>query len=195
MNCKRKDGIWAVKTMWKIFENSPAAVRKAAIRAIPRELPTLYLDPSDLRIGQMGVLSAGVGDIEKPRPFTGRVHEILGDHEVTVINELSPGTPPLTIEGLPTDKFSVDKTTTLSMRQVFEVTSPNTVQTLGWDPSLAESKPFRIWTSGKFTVKARFVSATADKVTLEKHGGKKVEVEVAKLSALDQNFIKVKRRR
>src|SRR2546430_12045494 len=50
---------------------------------------------------------------------------------------------------------------------------------------------FRTWSdaSGKFTVKAKFVSAADGKVTLEQEDGSTVEVELAKLSPADQKYV------
>jgi WD40 repeat protein len=50
---------------------------------------------------------------------------------------------------------------------------------------------FRTWSdaSGKFTLKAKFVSVTDGKVTLEQEDGTQTEIELAKLSPADQKYV------
>src|SRR4051812_43529194 len=60
------------------------------------------------------------------------------------------------------------------------------VALLGLTAALAADQ--RTWTdsTGKFTIKAKFVSLADGKVTLEQEDGSKVEIELTKLSAADQ---------
>src|SRR5262249_53415418 len=57
--------------------------------------------------------------------------------------------------------------------------------------SAASAAEFRNWSdaSGKFSVKAKYVSLSDGKVTLEQEDGSSLEIELAKLSAADQKYV------
>ena len=60
----------------------------------------------------------------------------------------------------------------------------------------ADGAEFRTWTSksGKFTVKAEFLSFAEGVVNLQRADGKKIKVPLAKLSKKDQNYVVARRR-
>src|SRR5262245_39843395 len=55
----------------------------------------------------------------------------------------------------------------------------------------AAAAELRTWTAstGKFTLKAKFVALADGKVTLEREDGSQVEIELAKLSAADRKYV------
>ena len=55
-----------------------------------------------------------------------------------------------------------------------------------WDP---ERKRWRTWTSGQFTVRAKFVSKSGDVVKLEREDGLVIEIQDSKLSDADNEWI------
>ena len=54
----------------------------------------------------------------------------------------------------------------------------------------AQSQAVRTWTSGEFKIQAKFVSESNGTVTLEQTDGENLEIELSKLSAADQKYVK-----
>lgn len=59
---------------------------------------------------------------------------------------------------------------------------------LGAGRAWAQAAELRTWTSGDFQVRAKFVSLTNGKVTLEQADGEVVEIDLQQLSAADQKY-------
>lgn len=62
------------------------------------------------------------------------------------------------------------------------------------DVPTALDESIRVWTSGKYSVKARFLRSTNGVVTLELLDGRSVDINLERLSAADQEFVAESRR-
>ena len=74
---------------------------------------------------------------------------------------------------------------TIVSHSVFRRSDPATSA----DVPTALNETIRVWTSGKFSVKARFLRSTNGVVTLELLDGRSVDINLERLSAADQEFV------